>query len=141
MIYFQESNFDFGLNKYLILFSKPIESTQFDKQIDSIKQIWDSVELQTNYKRIGCRWFFKIKHDLTRNIKRYKVRLVAKGNTQKRGIDYKETFSPVSKKDSLRINFSVVSHYDLELHKMDMKTIFLSRSIGVKFYINQRKGF
>ena len=41
--------------------------------------------------------------------------------TQKNGIDYKETFSPVSKKDSFRIIIALVAHYDLELHQMDMK--------------------
>ena len=49
---------------------------------------------------------------------------MAKGFTQKGGIDYKETFSPVSKKDSLIIIMALVAHYDLELHQMDVKTAF-----------------
>jgi hypothetical protein len=44
---------------------------------------------------------------------------VAKGFTQKGGIDYNDTFSPVSKKDSFRIIMALVAHYDLELHQMD----------------------
>ena len=51
---------------------------------------------------------------------------MAKGFTKKEGIDYKETFSPVSKKDSLRIILSLVAHYDLELHQMDVRTAFLN---------------
>lgn len=50
------------------------------------------------------------------NIERDKARLVAKGFTQIEGIDYKETFSPVSKKDSFRIIMALVSNFDLELH-------------------------
>ena len=46
---------------------------------------------------------FKTKHDLNDNIERYKARLVAKCYTQKDDIGYKETFSSISKKDSLRI--------------------------------------
>jgi hypothetical protein len=49
-------------------------------------------------------------------IERFKTRLVAKGFTQREGIDYTETFSPVSKKDSFRIVLTLVTHYDLELH-------------------------
>ena len=49
------------------------------------------------------------------NNEKYKARLVAKRFTQKEGIDYKETFSPVSKKDSLRIILGLVAHLEFEL--------------------------
>ena len=50
---------------------------------------------------------------------------MAKEFTQKGGINYKETFSPILKKESLRIIIVLIAHYDLELHQMDVKTIFL----------------
>ncbi|RVW95242.1 Retrovirus-related Pol polyprotein from transposon TNT 1-94 [Vitis vinifera] len=62
-------------------------------------------------------------------------RLVAKGYTQKEGIDYKETFSPVSKKDSLRIVMALVAHFDLELHQMDVKTAFLNGDLHEEVYM------
>ena len=74
-------------------------------------------------------------------MKRYKARLIAKGYTQKVGIAYKETFSLVSKKDSLRIIMALVAHYDLELHQMDMKTTFLNGDLGEEVYMEQLDGF
>ena len=91
--------------------------------------VWDLVELPGGVKLIGCKWIFKTKRDSKGNIVRYKARLVAKGFTQKEGIDYKDTFSPVSSNDSFRIIMALVTHYDLELHQMDVKTTFLNGGI------------
>ena len=74
-------------------------------------------------------------------ITRYKARLVAKGFTQKEGIDYHETFSPVSKKDSLRIIMALVAHFDLELHQMDVRTVFLNRNLEEEVYMKKPEGF
>jgi hypothetical protein len=49
---------------------------------------------------------------------------VAKGFTIREGIDYNETFSPFSTKDSYRIIMALVAHFDIDLHKMDLKTRF-----------------
>ena len=88
-------------------------------------------------KRVSYKWVFKTKRDSTGNVKRYKARLVAKGYTQKDGIDYKETFSLVSKKDSLRIIMALVAHYDFELHQMDIKTAFLNGDLEDEVYMDQ----
>ena len=51
---------------------------------------------------------------------------MAKGFIQREWIDYNETFSPVSYKDSFIIVMALVAHYDLELHQMDVKTTFFN---------------
>jgi len=150
VIYLQESDFDIGINKDPVSFSQAIESTESDKWIDAMNEelksmeynkVWDLVQLPESSKRIGCRWVFKTKRDSNGNIERYKARLVAKGYTKKGGIDYKETFSPVSKKDSLRIVLALVAHYDLELHQMDVKTAFLNGDLEEDVYMDQPEGF
>ena len=64
-----------------------------------------------------------------------------KGFTQRKGIDYNETFSPVSCKDSFRIIMALVAHYDLELYQMDVKTAFLNGDLEENVYMAQSKGF
>ena len=74
-------------------------------------------------------------------MERYKARLVAKGYTQKEGIDYKEPFSPVSSKDSFRTIMALVAHFDLELHRMDVKTAFINGDIDETIYMVQPENF
>ncbi|WKA01022.1 hypothetical protein VitviT2T_019330 [Vitis vinifera] len=114
-----------------------------EEELKSMKdnEVWDLVELPKEIETIGCKWIFKTKHDSKGNVERYKARLVAKGYTQKEGIDYKETFSPVSKKDSLKIVMTLVAHFDLELHQMDVKTAFLNGELHEEVYMDQPDGF
>ena len=66
---------------------------------------------------------------------RYKAYLVAKGFTQREGIDYKETFFPVSSKDSFRIIMALIAHFDLELHQIDVRIAFLNGNIDETIYM------
>ena len=66
---------------------------------------------------------------------------MVKGFTQKEGIDYHETFSPVSKKESFKIIMILVAHLDLELYQMVVKTTFLNRDLEEEVYLKQLEGF
>ena len=66
---------------------------------------------------------------------------MAKGYTQKEGIDYEETFSPVAILKSIRILLSIAAHYDYEIWQMDVKTAFLNGNLEEKIYMMQPKGF
>ncbi|GJX36330.1 retrovirus-related pol polyprotein from transposon TNT 1-94 [Tanacetum coccineum] len=104
-------------------------------------KVWDLVNLPEGSKRVGCKWVFKIERDSKGNVKRYKARLVAKGYTQNNDVDYNETFSLVSKKDSLRVILALMTHYDLKPHQMDVKTAFLNENIEEEVYMEQPEGF
>jgi hypothetical protein len=117
------------------------EAMEYELRSMSSNDVWDLVEIPDGAKRVGCKWVYKTKYDSKGKIKRFKVRLVAKGFSQREGIDYTETFSPVSKKDSFRIVMSLVAHYDSELHQMDIKTVFLNDDMQESVYMAQPEGF
>ena len=104
-------------------------------------RVWDLVELPYGIKVIGCKWVFKTKKDSLGNIERHKARLVVKGSNQREGIDYKETFSPASKKYYLRIIMALVAHFDFDLHRMDVKTEFLNGNLEEEVYMKQPERF
>ena len=150
MVYLQESDFDLGIDEDPVSFSQAMKSNNSIKWLDAMKEelksmdhneVWDLVELPKGCKRVGCKWVFKTKRDSKGNVERHKARLVAKGFTQIDGVNYKETFSPVSKKDSFRIIMALVAQYDLELHQMDVKTTFLNGNLEGEVYMDQPEGF
>jgi len=58
---------------------------------------WELIALLKDKKAIGCKWVYKIKHNVDGSMSRYKTRLVAKGYAQTYGINYEETYNPVAK--------------------------------------------
>lgn len=72
-------------------------------------------------KVIGCKWAFMVKHNADGSIERYKVRLVAKGFTQTYGVDYRQTFAPVAKINTMRILLSCAPNLDWDLQQFDVK--------------------
>ncbi|GJU13780.1 retrovirus-related pol polyprotein from transposon TNT 1-94 [Tanacetum coccineum] len=58
------------------------------------------------------------------------VRLVAQGYNQQEGIDYDETYGPVAKFESIRIQLAYVCALDFKLFQMDVKSAFLNGFIN-----------
>lgn len=65
--------------------------------------------LSIHKKPIGCKRIYKIKYRSNDSIERYKDRLVAKGYTQVKGIDFEVTFSLVAKSVNVRTLIVVVA--------------------------------
>ena len=62
------------------------------EEFDSLmrNQTWTLAELPTGGKAIKNKWVFKIKYEPSGEIQRYKARLIAKGFSQKEGIDFSQ---------------------------------------------------
>ena len=66
---------------------------------------------------------------------------MAKWYTQKEGVDYKETFSPVVSFASVQLILAIVSNLNLELYQMGVKTTFLKGELDEEIYMDQPIGF
>ena len=103
--------------------------------------VWSLVEAPKGVKPIGCKWIYKRKRRPDGKVETFKAILVAKGYTQKEGIDYEETFSLVAMLKSIRILLAVAASLDYEIWQMDVKTTFLNDSLEEDIYMQQPEGF
>ena len=58
--------------------------------------VWEIVPRPLNKSVVSSKWIYKIKHAADGSIDKHKARFVAWGFSQKEGVDYEETFSPVA---------------------------------------------
>ena len=98
------------------------------------------MELHEGIKPIECKWIYKKKRGVNGKVETFKARLVEKGFTQKEGIDYEETFSPVAMLKSIRILLSIAAHFNYEIWQMDVKTAFLNGHLEECIYMMQPYG-
>ncbi|KAA0045201.1 gag/pol protein [Cucumis melo var. makuwa] len=103
--------------------------------------IWTLIDQPNDIRPIGCKWIYKRKQDQVGKVQTFKAQLVAKGYTQREGVDYKETFSFVAMLKSIRILLSIVTFYDYEIWLMDVKTAFVNGNLEESIYMAQPKGF
>ncbi|KAA3473183.1 Retrovirus-related Pol polyprotein from transposon TNT 1-94 [Gossypium australe] len=97
--------------------------------------VWELVDLPEGIKPIECKWIYKRKINADGKVETYKTRLVAKGYTQKEGIDYEKTFSPVAMLKSISILLSITTTLDYEIWQMDVKTTFLNDYLEDNIYM------
>jgi hypothetical protein len=66
--------------------SKWLKAMEDEMKSMSANKVWDLEEIPKGAKTVGCKWVYKTKYDSQGKVERFKVRLVAKGFTQKKGL-------------------------------------------------------
>ena len=93
-------------------------------------------------KPLRAKWVYDYKIDKeTNTLKRFKARLVARGDTQIYGIDFEETFSPVVKIQSIRIMMAIAIQHSMFVAQLDIDTAYLNADLDVINYMQMPEGY
>ncbi|CAI7817315.1 unnamed protein product [Closterium sp. NIES-54] len=85
-------------------------------------------------------WIFKVRRPLGSSPV-FKARYVARGFSQRQGVDFFQTFSPTPKMTTLRVLLHVAAQRDYELHSLDFSTAFLQGSLHEEIWLRRPPGF
>ncbi|CAI7853180.1 unnamed protein product, partial [Closterium sp. NIES-54] len=85
-------------------------------------------------------WIFKVKRPPS-SPPAFKVHYVARGFSQRQGVDYFQTFSPTPKMTTLRVLLHVATQRDYELHSLNFSTAFLQGSMYEEIWLRRPPNF
>ncbi|CAI7873526.1 unnamed protein product, partial [Closterium sp. NIES-54] len=85
-------------------------------------------------------WIVRVKR-LPGSPPAFKARYVARGFSQRQGVDFFQTFSPTPKMTTLRVLLHVAAQRDYELHSLDFSTSFLQGSLNEEIWLRCPPGF
>ncbi|CAI7865635.1 unnamed protein product [Closterium sp. NIES-53] len=85
-------------------------------------------------------WLFKVKWP-PGSPPVFKVRYVARGFSQREGVDFFQTFAPTPKMTTLRVLLHVAAQRDYELHSLDFSTAFLRGRLHKEIWLRHPPGF
>ncbi|CAI7838678.1 unnamed protein product [Closterium sp. NIES-53] len=85
-------------------------------------------------------WIFRVKRPLG-SPPVFKARYVARGFSQREGVDFFKTFSPTLKMTTLRVLPHVAVQRDYELYSLDFSTAFLQGNLHEEIWLRRPPGF
>ncbi|GJW16776.1 putative ribonuclease H-like domain-containing protein [Tanacetum coccineum] len=97
-------------------------------------EVWELVPPLDKVMVITLKWIYKVKLDELGGILKNKVRLVARGYHQEEGIDFEESFAPVTRLEAVRIFLAFAAHMNMTVYQMDVKTTFLNGILHEEVY-------
>ena len=97
---------------------------------------------------ISTKWVFTTKTDENNKTTKFKARLVARGFSQKEGIDFDLTYSPTLNLDCIKLILFLSAKFNWNVQQLDIKAAYLNADLDKNIYVsippgnvNYNKGF
>jgi hypothetical protein len=102
---------------------------------------WELANLPSGNRAITLKWVFKLKRDEAGAIIKHKAHFMACGFMQWEGIDFDDTFAPVTRMESVRLLFALTAQERWRVHHIDVKSSFLNDDLKEEVYVHQPSEF
>jgi hypothetical protein len=99
---------------------------------------WDLVPRPPGANVVTGKWIFRHKFQADGSLDRYKARWVLRGFTQRPGVDFDKTFSPVVKPATVRSVLSIAVSRNWPVHQLDVKNAFLHGTLQEMVYLSKQ---
>ncbi|UYV61328.1 hypothetical protein LAZ67_1004381 [Cordylochernes scorpioides] len=96
---------------------------------------WELSTLPLGKKPISSRWVYKVKTNESGNVERFKARLVARGFSQKQGIDFQETYAPVINLAVIRVLITLSLNMKWYNRHLDVDNAYLYGDLEWRLYL------
>ena len=102
---------------------------------------WETVPCPKGTNIVSCKWVYRVKYGANGEVTRYKAHLVARGFTQVYGQDYQETFTPVTRLETLRLLLAHAVQEDWEVRQINIKTAYLYGDLDEEIFTEAPDGY
>ncbi|GKE73469.1 retrovirus-related pol polyprotein from transposon TNT 1-94 [Tanacetum coccineum] len=99
-------------------------------------EVWELVPCPDNVFLIKLKWIYKVKTNESGRVLKNKARLVAQGFRQEEGLNFEESFAPVTRIEAIHIFVTNAAHKNMIIYQMDVKTDFLNGELKEEVYVS-----
>nr|GEU40802.1 integrase, catalytic region, zinc finger, CCHC-type, peptidase aspartic, catalytic [Tanacetum cinerariifolium] len=92
-------------------------------------EVWELIPRPDKVMVITLKWIYKLKLDELGGVLKNQTRLVARDYRQEEGINFEESFAPISRLEAIRIFLAYAAHKNMVVYQMDVKTAFLNANL------------
>ena len=112
------------------------------KELEGLESMgtWRIVDHPPGVPLVDSKIVLRLKLDADGVPLKHKARLVARGFTQREGIDYQETFSPVAPLGAIRAILALAVQNDWEVHALDITMAYLNSTLKEAIFMKPPEG-
>ncbi|KAJ1574862.1 hypothetical protein NDA12_007397 [Ustilago hordei] len=112
------------------------------KELEGLEAMgtWEVVHQLPGVPLVDSKVVLRLKLDADGVPVKHKARLVARGFTQREGIDYQETFSPVAPLGAIRAILALAVQNNWEVHALDITMAYLNSTLKEAIYMKPPEG-